>query len=85
VQSVQSMEACSTSLFGEPKYQALVGGALGGTRRAPFCGVCECRSSLTTGGGVQDDLLIVTCIHPGLSWVEPVESLDCVFCMVEVF
>jgi len=37
------------------------------------------------GGGAQDDLLIVTCIHSGLSWVAPVESLDCVFFIVEVF
>jgi len=37
------------------------------------------------GGGAEDDLLIVTCIPSGLSWVVLVESLDCVFCMVEVF
>jgi len=30
-------------------------------------------------------LLIVTCIHSGLSWVALVESLDRVFCIVEVF
>jgi len=40
---------------------------------------------LTTGGGAEDDLLIVTCIHSGLSWVALVESLDCIFCLVEVF
>jgi len=34
---------------------------------------------------VEDDLLIVMCIHSGLSWVAPVESLDCVFCIVEMF
>jgi len=27
----------------------------------------------------------VTCIHSGLSWVTPVESLDCMFYIVEVF
>ena len=34
---------------------------------------------------MEDDPLIVTCIHSWLSWVAPVESLDCVFCIVEVF
>ena len=33
---------------------------------------------------MEDDLLIVTCIHSGLDWVSLVESLDCVFCIVEV-
>jgi len=37
------------------------------------------------GGGAEDDLLIVTCIHSGLRWVAPVESLDSMFSMVEVF
>jgi len=79
------MEACATSLFGEPEYSGLLGVALRATRWALFSGVCERRSCLTMGGGAEDDLLIVTCIHSGLSWVVPVESLDCVFCMVEVF
>jgi len=79
------MEACAISLFGEPEYAGLVGVALRAMRLASFSGVCECRSCLTTGGGAEDDLLIVTCIHSGLSWVAPVESLDCVFCIVEVF
>ena len=38
-----------------------------------------------TGGGAEDDLLIVTGIHSGLSGVAPVESLHCVFCIVQVF
>ena len=29
--------------------------------------------------------MIVTCMHSGLSWIVLVESLNCVFCMVEVF
>ena len=29
--------------------------------------------------------MLVTFIHSGLSWVALVESLDCVFCIVEVF
>jgi len=32
-----------------------------------------------------DDLLIVTYIQSGLSWLVPVESLDSVFCIIEVF
>jgi len=79
------MEACATSPFGEPEYSGLVGVALRGTRWASFSGVCERRSCLPMGGGAEDDLLIVTCIDSGLSWVAAVESLDCVFCMVEVF
>ena len=85
MQSVQFVEASSTSLFGEPEYAGLVGVALRAIRWASFSGVREGRSCLTTGGGAEDDLLIVTCIHSGLSWVAPVESLDCVFCIVEVF
>jgi len=83
--SVQFMEACATSLFGEPEYAGLVGVALRATPWASLSAVCECRSCLTTGGGAEDDLLIVTCIHSGLSWVALVEVLDCLFCMVEVF
>jgi len=79
------MEACATSLFGEPEYAVLVGVALRAMRWASLSGVRERRSCLTTGGGAEDDLLIGTCIHSGLSWVAPVESLDCVFCIVEVF
>jgi len=48
-------------------------------------GVCEHRSCLTIGGGAEDDLSIVMCIHSGLSWVALVESLDCVFGLVEAF
>jgi len=79
------MEACATFLFGEPEYAGLVGVALRATRWASRSGVCERRSCLTTGGGAEEDLFIVTCIHSVLSWVAPVESLDCVFCIVEVF
>jgi len=79
------MEACATSLFGEPEYDGLVGVALRAMHWASLSGVCERRSCLTMGGGVEDDLLIVTWIHSGLSWVALVESLDCVFCIVEVF
>jgi len=79
------MEACATSLFGDPEYSGLVRVALQATRRASFSGVCERRSCLTMGGGAEDDLLIMTCIHSGLPWVAPVEALDCVFCMVEAF
>jgi len=79
------MEACATSLFGEPEYVGLVGVALRAMHWVSLSGVCECRSCLTAGGGAEDDLLIVRCIHSGLSWVALVESLDCVFCMVEVF
>jgi len=79
------MEACATSLLGEPEYDGLVGVALRAMRWGSLSGVRECRSCLTTGGGAEDALLIVTCIHSGLSWVLPVESLDCVFCIVEVF
>jgi len=38
-----------------------------------------------TWEGADVDLLIVTCIHSGLCWVALGESLDCMFCMVEVF
>jgi len=30
-------------------------------------------------------MLIVTCIHSGVSWAAPVEALDCVFSIVEAF
>jgi len=50
------MEACATSLLGEPEYSGLVGVALRATRWASLSGVSECRSSLTTGGGAEDDL-----------------------------
>jgi len=79
------MEAGDTSLFGEPEYAGLVGVALRAMRWASLVGVCDRRSCLATGGGAEDDLLIVTCIHSGLCWVTLVESLDCVFCIVEVF
>jgi len=48
-------------------------------------GVWECGSCLTTGGGAEDALLILAFINSGLSWVALVESLDFVFCIVEVF
>jgi len=79
------MDACATSLFGEPEYAGLVGVALRAMRWASLSGVCARRSCVVTGGGAEDDLLIVTWIHSGLSWVAPVESLDCLFCIVEVF
>jgi len=79
------MEACATSLLGNPEYAGLVGVALRATRWAPLSGVDECHSSFTTGGGAEDGLWIVTCIHSGLSWVKPLESLACLFCMVVVF
>ena len=79
------MEACATSLLGEPEYSGLVGVALPPTRWALLSELRECRSCLTTGGGAEDDRLIVTCIHSGLSWVSLVESLDRVFCITEVF
>jgi len=67
MQSVQFMEACATSLFGEPENARLVGETLRAMRLASFSGVRERRSGLTTGGGAENDLLIVTCIHSGLS------------------
>jgi len=79
------MEGCTTSLFGEPEYSGLVGIALRATPCALLSGVCERCSSLMMGGAAEDDLLIVMCIHSGLSWVSPVELLDCVFCIVQVF
>jgi len=85
VQSVQFIEACATSLLGKPQYSGLVGVALQATRCASLSVVCEHHSCLTMGGGAEDNLLIVTCIHSGLSWVVLVESLDCVCCIVEVF
>ena len=79
------MEACATSLLDEPEYSGLVGVALRATRWPSLFEVFERRSSLTIGGCAEDNLLMVRCIHSGLSWVVPVESLDCVFCIVEVF
>jgi len=79
------MEACASSLFGEPEYAGLGGVVLRAMRWASLSGVCAGRSCLTMGGGAEDDLLIVTCINSGLSCVAQVESLDCVFCIVEVF
>jgi len=79
------MEACATFPLGEPEYSGLVGLALRASRWAASSGMCDRHSSLTTGGGAEDDLLIVTCIHSGLSWVALVDSWDCVFCIVEVF
>jgi len=78
------MEARATSLFGEPEYSGLVRVVLRATRWASPSGGCERRSCLM-GGGAEDDLLIGTCIHSRRSWVAPAESLDSVFCMVEVF
>jgi len=71
--------------FWEPEYSGLVGVGLRATGWASFSGVCESRSCLMIGGGAEDALLIVTCIHSGLSWIAPVESLNCLFCIVEVF
>jgi len=71
------MEACATSLFGEPEYAGLVEVALPAMRWASLSGLCERRPCLMTSGGAEVDLLIVTCIHSGLSWAAPVESLDC--------
>jgi len=79
------MEAEGTSLLGEPEYSGLVGVALRAMRWVWLSRVGECRPCLATGGGGEDHLLIVTCIHSGLSWVAPVELLDCVFCIVDVF
>jgi len=79
------MEACAISLFGEPEYAGLVRVALRAMGCASLYGGCERRSCLATGGGAEDDRFIVTCIHSRLRWVAPVESLDCVFCIVEVF
>jgi len=79
------MDACVTSLSGEPEYSGLLRVALLATHWASLSGVCERRSCLTMGGGAEDALLTVTCVHSGLSWVAPVESLDCVFCIVELF
>jgi len=62
-----------------------VGVALQATCLVSLSGVGEGGSSLTMGGGAEDALLIVTCINSGLSWVAPVESFYCVFCIVEVF
>jgi len=85
MQSVLFLEACATSLFGEPEYAGLVGVVLRAMRWVSLSGVSERRSCLTMGGGAEDDQLIVTCIHSGLSWVAPVELSDCVFFVVEVF
>ena len=82
---VQFMEACATSLLSDPEYSGLVGVALRGMHWAPLSRVCAGPSCLIIGGGAEDDLLIVTCIHSGLYWVALVDSLDSVFCMVEVF
>jgi len=50
------------------------------------CNRVVCASFLfDDGGGVEDDLLIVTCIHSGLSGVALVEALDCSFCIVQVW
>jgi len=79
------MGACATSLFGESEYPGLVGVALRATGSASLSGVCERCSCLTIGGDADDDLLIVTCIHSGLTWVALIKSLNCVFWIVEVF
>jgi len=79
------MAACANSLVGKHEESGLVGIALRATRWASLSVVCERPSCLTTGGGAEDDLFIVTCIHSRLSWVAPVESLDCMFCIAEVF
>jgi len=79
------MEACATTLLGKHEYSELVQVALRGTPLLSLPGVRECRSCLTTRGGAEDHLLIVTSIHSGRSWVPPVESLEWVFCIVEFF
>jgi len=79
------MEACATSLLAEPEYSVIVGVALRATRCAMLSGVCEHHSGLPKGGGEENGLLIVCCIHSGPPRVAPVESFDCVFCIVEVF
>ena len=79
------MEDCATSLLGEPEYSGLVGVALRATRWASLSGVWEHCSCMMMEGGAEHDPLIVTCIQSGHSWIVPVESLDCVFCIVEVF
>jgi len=79
------MKACAPSVLGEPKYSGLVEAVLGATGWPASSGMCERCSGLTRGGGAEASLLIVTCIYSGLSRVAPVESLDCVSYMVQVF
>jgi len=71
--------------MGKPEYSRLVGVAFRARRWASLSWVCKRHSCFTMGVGAEDHLLMVTCIHSGLSWVAPVESLDCVFCILEVF
>jgi len=78
------MEACATSRFGEPEECVLVRVALRATGWVSISGMCEWCSCLV-GRGADDDLLILKCILCGLSWVAPVELLDTLFCIVEVF
>jgi len=47
-------------------------------------GVYERGYCLIAGGGVDDNLLIVTCIPSRVSCETLLESLDCVFSIVEV-
>jgi len=79
------MEASATPLFGGHESFGLVGVAMRATRWGSFSAVWALRSCLTAGGGVEDDLLIGTCIHSGFPWVAPVELLDCVYSIVQVF
>ena len=85
MQSLQFIEAGATPRFGEQEYSGLVRIGLPATRWGLLSGLRGCRSCLMMGGGVEHDLLTVTCIDSGLSRVVPVESLHCVFCIVEVF
>jgi len=51
-------------------------------------GFLVCASVVVVGphrGPAEDDLLIMTIIHSGLSWLALVELGDCVFGTVEVF
>ena len=79
------MEVWATSGLGKLKCSGLVWVALPAMHWAWSVGVCDRPSCLTPGGGAEDDLLIVTCIHSGPAWVVLVELLDCVFCMVKAF
>jgi len=74
-----------TSLLDEPALSRLVGVALRATCWASSSSLCKRPSSLTTRGGAEDNPLIVTCIYSRLSWVALVESLDYLFCIVQIF
>jgi len=79
------MGACATSCLREREYSGLVGVAFWALCRVSLSGFCELHYGLTMGGGAEDDLLIVTSIQSGLSWVAPVELLDSVSCLVPVY